>query len=224
MLAQARERGIVQIRINSKVANCIELENRLRHSYGVSDPIVVPTPPDPALLPQVIAAAAGQALSLRIRDGISVGVGWGRTLQLSLRSVTVRPVKGMSVVSLLGGLTRGSAISIYEMASRLAALYDADCFYIAAPVFTDTEATRDLLMRQSILEDAFSHARDVDAAFVSVGAVHKDATISDRADRRGRSHIAAPGRRRRRYLRPLDRCRWTARQSPAQPSCDRPRS
>ncbi|MER8387690.1 sugar-binding transcriptional regulator [Mesorhizobium sp. M0166] len=177
MLAHARQRGIVQIRINSKVANCIELEHRLRDAYGVSDPIVVPTPPDPALVPQVIAAAAGEALSHRIRDGISVGVGWGRTLQLSLRSVTVRPVRGMSVVSLLGGLTRGSAINIYEIASRLAALFDAECFYIAAPVFTDTEATRDLLMRQSILEDAFTHARDVDAAFVSVGAVHKDATI-----------------------------------------------
>jgi DNA-binding transcriptional regulator LsrR (DeoR family) len=32
-------------------------------------------------------------------------------------------------------------------------------------------------MRQPILEDAFAHARDVDVAFVSVGSVHKEATI-----------------------------------------------
>lgn len=177
MLAQAREQGVVQVRINSKVAACVALENRLRESYGLAESIVVPTPPDPELIPQVIAAAAGEALSAHIRDGISLGVGWGRTLQLSLRSVTVRPVKNFSVVSLLGGLTRGSAINIYEISSRLAALFDADCFYIAAPVFTDTEASRNLLMRQPILEDAFAHAREVDVAFVSVGAVHENATI-----------------------------------------------
>lgn len=177
MLAQAREAGIIQVRINSKIAACADLEARLQSAYGLSRAVVVPTPPEPALIPHVVAAAAGDVLSERIVDGVSVGVGWGRTLQLSLKSVTVRLVSHMSVVSLLGGLTRGSAINAYEIASRLAALFDAECFYIAAPVFTDNEATRDVLMRQSILVDAFEHAGEVDVAFLSVGGLQEDATM-----------------------------------------------
>src|SRR4029453_14886583 len=94
MLAQAREQGIVQIRINSKLAACVALEERLRQRYGLEEAIVVPTPPDPALIPQTVAVAAGAALSARIRDGMAVGVGWGRTLRLSLKSIEVRPIKG----------------------------------------------------------------------------------------------------------------------------------
>ncbi len=176
MLAQAREQGIVQVRINSKIADCIALEERLRERYRLQDAVVVPTPPDPAHIPQTVAVAAGEALSARHADALAVGVGWGRTLRLSLKSIAVRPVAGLSVVSLLGGLTRGSVLNVYEIASRLAELFSAECFYVAAPVFTDTEETRDLLIRQPILDDAFAHARKVDIAFVSVGALDLDAT------------------------------------------------
>src|SRR5882757_4547594 len=46
MLAQARDQGIVQIRINSKIANCVALEEGLRERFGLDQAIVVPSPPD----------------------------------------------------------------------------------------------------------------------------------------------------------------------------------
>jgi DNA-binding transcriptional regulator LsrR (DeoR family) len=176
MLAQARDQGIVQIRINAKIADCVALEEALAARYGLRQAVVVPTPPDPALVPRAVAMAAGEALSSHVRPGMAIGVGWGRTLRLSLKSLAVRPMKGLSVVSLLGGLTRGSALNVYELASQLADLYAAECFYVAAPIYTDSEASRDLLLRQPILEDAFAHARKVDLAFVSVGGINADAT------------------------------------------------
>lgn len=178
MLAQARAKGIVQIRINSRIAALAELEDRLCAAFGLVGAAVVPTPPEPELVARAVASSAGVILSEHIGDGVSVGVGWGRTLQLSLNSVTVRPVRRMSVVSLLGGLTRGSAVNIYDLSSRLAAMFGAECFYIAAPIFTDTEATRDLLLGQSMLQDAFRHAREVDVAFLSVGPLHAHSTMA----------------------------------------------
>lgn len=87
MLAQARDQGIVQIRINSKVADCVALEERLRERFSLAEAIVVPTPPDPDLIPRTIAVAAGEALSSRIREGLSVGVGWdGHCASASSRS------------------------------------------------------------------------------------------------------------------------------------------
>src|SRR5690348_8629479 len=63
MLAQARDEGIVQIRINSKIAGCVALEERLRAMFDLEEAIVVPSPPDAALVPQTVAVAAGHALS-----------------------------------------------------------------------------------------------------------------------------------------------------------------
>jgi DNA-binding transcriptional regulator LsrR (DeoR family) len=176
MLAQARDQGVVQIRINSRITNCVALEERLRERYDLAEVIVVPTPPHRDLIPQTIAAAAGPVLSERIHNGMSIGIGWGRTLRLSVKSVAVRPVSGLNVVSLLGTLTGGTVLNAYETASRFADLFDARCHYFAAPIFADTEETRDLFLRERILREALDQANKVDIAFVSVGPVGRETT------------------------------------------------
>jgi DNA-binding transcriptional regulator LsrR (DeoR family) len=177
ILAQARESGIVQIRINGRLAECVALEARLVDRFGLSRAIVVPTPEDPELIPQAIAVEAGYALSESIRPDTSVGIGWGRTLRLSLRSVESRTIPGLSIVSLLGGLTRGSVLNAYETAFHLADLFEAECYYIAAPVFADTGETRDLLMRQDLVRNAIERARAADVALVSVGSLSDASTM-----------------------------------------------
>lgn len=178
LLAQARGDGLVQIRITGRLAGCVELEEKLKSTFELEDAIVVPTPPDQALVPQVIATAAGAALTQRLKDGMSVGVGWGRTLRLSLQSVPRRPLQHLSVVSLLGGLTRGAAMNPHETASHLADLVDAQCYYVAAPALTDTESTRDVLMAQPMLREVFEKGERVDLAFLSVGELTATSTMT----------------------------------------------
>jgi DNA-binding transcriptional regulator LsrR (DeoR family) len=177
LLAQAREQGMVQIRITGRLADCIELENKITERFALDQAIIVPTPPDASLVRHVIGAAAGNALAERLKDGMSVGVGWGRTLRLSLRSVPRRPLRRVSVVSLMGGLTRGAAVNPHETASHLADLIDAQCFYIAAPALCDSEATRDLLAQQPMIKDVFERLRKVDLVLVSAGGLAADSTI-----------------------------------------------
>lgn len=178
LLAQARDHGLVQINITGRLASCVELEEKLKQQYGLEGATVVPTPPDEALIPQVIATAAGAVLSERLKDGMSVGVGWGRTLRLSLQSVPRRQLSRLSVVSLLGGLTRGSAMNPHETASHLADLVGAQCYYVAAPALTDTKSTRDLLIGQPMLREIFERGEKVDLAFLSVGELTHSNTMT----------------------------------------------
>jgi DNA-binding transcriptional regulator LsrR (DeoR family) len=178
LLAQARDQGLVQINITGRLASCVELEERLRQQYNLTDAVVVPTPPDQSLIPQVIATAAAAALSTRLKDGMSVGVGWGRTLRLSIQSVPRRQLGRLSVVSLLGGLTRGAAMNPHETASHLADLVGAQCYYVAAPALTDTESTRDILIAQPMLREIFERGEKVDVAFLSVGELTPTCTMT----------------------------------------------
>jgi DNA-binding transcriptional regulator LsrR (DeoR family) len=178
LLAHARDEGLVQSNITGRLASCVELEERLKQRYGLEDATVVPTPPEEHLIPQVIATAAAAALSHRLRDGMSVGVGWGRTLRLSIQSVPRRQLGRLSVVSLLGGLTRGSAMNPHETASHLADLVGAQCYYIAAPALTDTESTRNLIIAQPMLHEIFERGEKVDLAFLSVGELTPACTMT----------------------------------------------
>ena len=178
LLAHARDQGLVQINITGRLASCVELEEKLKQRYGLEDATVVPTPPSDDLIPPVIATAAAAALSARLKDGMSVGVGWGRTLRLSIQSVPRRQLNRLSVVSLLGGLTRGSAMNPHETASHLADLVGAQCYYIAAPALTDTERTRDLIIAQPMLHEIFERGEKVDLAFLSVGELTPGCTMT----------------------------------------------
>ncbi len=176
-LADCRDLGVVQFRINSKLADCIELERRLERELGLTEAVVVPHSDDPDNLAAAIGNAAGAYLSENLSDGLTVGVGWGMTLQHSLRSTFHQPMADLTIVSLLGGLTYAAALSPAEFAWRLAGQLDAACFHIAAPVFTSSAATRRSLMAQRGLRDLFERASRVDMAMLSVGDLSEAATV-----------------------------------------------
>jgi DNA-binding transcriptional regulator LsrR (DeoR family) len=171
MLAAARESGMVQVRIEGNLAACIGLELALKGEFGLRDAVVVPAPMDGGNVRRMVAQEAGHQLSSRLAGNMVLGVGWGRTLRASLLSVTRRALPGLEVVSLTGGLTRGSVMNSYETALRLADLFGANCSYIAGPAYADSEETRDLLMRQAMLVDAFRQAQKADLAYISVGGL-----------------------------------------------------
>ena len=178
ILAAARDSGLVQIRVTTPEAGCVALERELCERFDIAEAVVVPSPIDPENVRRLVAAAGGALLSDRVTDDLSVGVGWGRTLRLSLAFMERRALSRLRVVSLMGGLTRGSVMNSYEAALRLADLFGAECFYIAGPAFTDSEASRDLLMRQPMLQDAFEHARSVDLAYISVGGLDMNTSMA----------------------------------------------
>ena len=179
LLGFAREQGLVQINVTGRLATCISLEEELKQKFKLNHAVVVPTPLNESQLPQVIGSAAGHHLGSQLRDNMSVGVGWGRTLRYSLRSVPRRTYEKLSVVSLMGGLTQASLVNPHETASHLADIVGAKCYYVAAPALTDSEATREIFLKQSMVRDVFERGAKVDMALLSVGELQSPNTMTE---------------------------------------------
>lgn len=177
LLALAREQGLVQVNVTGRLASCIGLEEQLKEKFRLNHAVVVPSPIHDDQLPQVIGNAAGAYLGSQLKNDISVGVGWGKTLRHSLRSVPRRNYEALSVVSLMGGLTQSSLVNPHETASHLADIVGAKCYYVAAPALTDSEATRDILIKQSMVRDVFERGANVDLALLSVGELTSPNTM-----------------------------------------------
>jgi DNA-binding transcriptional regulator LsrR (DeoR family) len=178
LLADAKKRGLVQINITGRLATAVALEDQLCERFALKDAVVVPAAPDGEKLRAVLAAAAGHYLGQRLRDGMTVGVGWGQTLRHSLSFVPRKTYRKLSVVSLIGGLTQASAVNPHETASHLADIVDGQCYYFAAPAYTDTAAARDVMMQQPMLRDVYNRGRSVDLAFLSVGELTPTCTMA----------------------------------------------
>lgn len=177
LLAAARESGMVRITIEAPGAPFVALERKLETAFGLRKVVIVPAPVSGSPLHVSIAAAAGAHFSHLLGNGRSVGIGWGRTLRLSLQSMRLTPSRDLSIVALIGGLTRASVMNAYETASHLADLHQADCFYIAAPAYADDAETRNILLQQTMIRDVMDRARALDCALVSVGGMGPDSTM-----------------------------------------------
>ncbi len=178
MLASCREDGTVQISVTSPLTRCVALERRIELRFGMERAIVIPRPQNGADPAPLIGAATGTYLSSILADGMTIGLGWGRTLSSSLSSLPQRQFNKLTVVSLLGGLTRAAQFNPSEFAWRIADRLGAECFMMAAPVYAPDARTREALVNHSGMEDVFSHAGRLDVALLSVGGLSPSSTLS----------------------------------------------
>jgi DNA-binding transcriptional regulator LsrR (DeoR family) len=116
ILATARRDGTVQIRVTAKLSHCVELERALEERWELSQSIVIPEPREPAQISSILGVELGAYMSQNVTSHSTIGLGWGQTLTSALPSVSPREPEGIRIVSLLGGLTRVSAVNPPEFA------------------------------------------------------------------------------------------------------------
>ena len=145
LLDEALKRAEVQIWISEGAPELIDLSLKLEDRLELDEAIVVPGEDGADAAAKAVGAALGILLSETIRDGMCVGVGWGRTLTASL--ATFRPTRreNVKVVSLLGGVVEAALTNPLEFTWRLASQLGAECFLFPAPLLVDSAETRDRL-------------------------------------------------------------------------------
>jgi len=176
LLSEARDRDEVKFRIQGGLEDCVELSRRLERRFKLQEAIVVPVSNAQADATVPIAAATGMHVSALVEPGTRVGVGWGRTLWESLSYMNETMVAGVSVVSLLGGITKVKHFNPSEFAWRFSNLFQADCYLMTAPAIVDSAATRDALIEKCGLGEVFQRAQDLDMVLVSVGDMDSEGT------------------------------------------------
>ena len=148
MLAEAKALGEVRIALSRGDAELGGLEAALCRLHGLSEAIVAPLSSESADPTAPIAAALGDHISALLRNEMKIGLGWGRTLKCSLEYLSERSLKGLSVVSLVGGVTHFAHDNPAEFPSAFARAFDAECYLIPSPALVDSPATKAALIER----------------------------------------------------------------------------
>jgi DNA-binding transcriptional regulator LsrR (DeoR family) len=178
MLSEARALGEVRISVSREASDLAGLEIQVQRAFDIAEVIIAPLSSAESDPTAAIGAATGHYVSDLLRPNMKIGLGWGRTLLHSLNYLGERAVPGLSVVSLVGGITRVSRINPAEFAWQFARAYQADCYLVAAPAIVDSAATKDALIERCGLGEVYAFSRSLDAIVVGVGAITPSATIN----------------------------------------------
>jgi len=171
LLAEARKRGEVHIRINTSISSIIEAERAIEQKFNINKAIIAPSAGDGLDPTRAIAAVAGQYISDYVQSGMKIGVGWGRTLYSSLPHIQGRELENVRVISLLGGISQAKRFNPAEFAWQFAELFKGEGYLVPAPALVDSAETKHALLERCGINQIFELADNLDVAFLSAGGI-----------------------------------------------------
>lgn len=172
-LSDAHKRGLVRITFNTAFAACAELEAALRARFGLKQAYVAPAPMEARDVQMVVGAALGNLLSEVLADPKVrlFGMSWGNTLNIATRFVAAMERPDLEVISVMGGLTRGSDLNSFEITTRLADLVGAQHSYFTAPLYAGSRESRDTIMALDVFRSVVEKLKSVDALAMAAGDI-----------------------------------------------------
>ncbi|MBI5082697.1 MAG: sugar-binding transcriptional regulator [Chloroflexi bacterium] len=157
LIQQAREEGIVQIKIVDPSSTHSQLELQLLSTFNLTDAVVINTEGDTHDLTRSrLGQAAARYLERTVTNGGVVGMGWGRTMYEVVSALEPKRKTRVTVVPLIGGLGQIAPIfQVHELARALAEKFGGTWqnFYVPALVESDKMAAdllRSVDMRQAL--------------------------------------------------------------------------
>ncbi len=172
LVAFAFERGLIKVRVNHKVASCLELAIALRQRYNLVVCDVVPVNDDSAdQVLRKIAVAAAQVMESYLNDlrPQIIALGSGQTLKAVVGELNILARPQHRLLSLVGTIARDGSSNPYDAALQAAEKIDAKCFLIPAPLLADSPEERKQWCHHRLYRIVEELSNQIDVAFVGIG-------------------------------------------------------
>lgn len=172
MLAEARRRGIVEIRIHTDETIFTELEVELSQRYGLTSAWVAPTANGRDDQLDALGILGASAMQSIVGFGMTVAVGLSETVARIAPNVHVDSTTGALFIAATGNrLGAGEWTQPGEAARSLASAFGGRWQQLPAPMVASSQQTADLIKREPDVASALSLARQADIAVFGVGGV-----------------------------------------------------
>jgi deoxyribonucleoside regulator len=149
LLTEARDAGLVQIRVRFPLRADVELADELREAYGLSEAhVLAGGSTDADTILRRLGRLGARALQSKLRSGMTVTVGWGAALHSVVRAMPEIQL----VLQAMGSVGDGDPnVDGADVARTLAGKLNGDFRAMSAPLIVDRpEVARSLLSDRTI--------------------------------------------------------------------------
>ena len=179
LLNEARDEGLVQIRVRYPLRRDTVLEDELIHTFGLEHARVLAGVEDLGYEPMLrrLGRLASRALERRLHSQMRVTVGWGASLHHVTRAMPEIQLDDVMVLQVMGTVGDGDpAIDGADLARRLATRLNGDFRSLAAPLLVDREGTARSLLGDRTISATLEMAKSAQVAVTGIGSI--DSSLS----------------------------------------------
>lgn len=178
MLAEARQRGIVEITVHTDERPFAEVEQRLTEAFDLRGVWV--SPPgraDDGSLPGLDLAGA-EALARLLPRTKRVAIGFSQAVSDSVSALGSLPVEGLEVYPAAGGRAgRADGSNPQELVTRISQATGGTAFHLPAPLVAASNEVHDALMDAVGGREVLDQAAGSDLMVVGIGSADSLAPV-----------------------------------------------
>lgn len=176
MLTEARENGIVEIRVRRPVQSDRELELALIEQFGLKNALVATsTHSGGEQFLSALGNAGAQMLRRYLAPKMILGLAWGTSISATVdafESSNLRPIKVVQLVGAMGA--RNMEYDGHDLVARMSEKISGEAYYLNAPYLCESASMAKSLLETKSIKETISLGRQTDVALLGVGTTSPD--------------------------------------------------
>lgn len=173
LLLDAREAGIVEIKIHRPIPTVPELERELESRFSLRQVRVLERRAASEVeVLRTVGRLGVMTLDSVLEDGMTFGLSWGTTVHAVIEMLSSRRLPGVKVVQLIGGVGAPyRSIDASEQCRRAARVFGAQHYYLNAPMRVENPEVAAALREDHSIREVLELAQHTDVALVGIGSI-----------------------------------------------------
>ena len=174
-LIQAREQGVVEIRVVDPSESNDDLSQAIKEQYHIDFAGVVPSSHKSLTLTlQAVGHAAAKYLTEHIKDGDKLGIAWGRSTKSFVDQLSTQDIdkENLEIIPLMGESSNERIHTrMNQLVERCAETVQGTPYFLFCPMIVDSKAFYTRIMSEEALRNIAFLWENLDWALMGIGAL-----------------------------------------------------
>jgi deoxyribonucleoside regulator len=179
LLLQAKQEGIVEIKIVNPTDFVQQLALTLKEKFKLKQCIVAPVPKfEDNLIKENIGIVAAEYVNGLVKNGDTIGITWGTTIFELVKKIQPKNVKDVTVVQLNGGVSYSESNTYAsEIINRLASAFNTIPHFLQVPAVVDHLVVKNAIVADRHIKSVLELGKAANIAIYTVGDPGEQSTL-----------------------------------------------
>ncbi|MCT4544827.1 MAG: sugar-binding transcriptional regulator [Vallitalea sp.] len=176
LLKKAREKRIVDISINYETDEIEKLKGEISRKFNVDKVIIVKTLSNNMDTLQEIGKVAAKQLETEIKDGMTVGFSWGKSVRCAASYLKRKKLQSVKIVELFGAINYDRNDSdMLSIGRSISSKVGGELYPLPAPIYIHDDSARKALVSMPVINNTLQMVENCDLIISGLGVIDSNA-------------------------------------------------